>query len=318
MNDSKYLRELLVDLGDSIRAMHITGVVKDPATYPHGRDNTTDAVLDEIPTFTFPPFASPAFDAAPFSFPGSFPHFFSNVVGVVNDSYTGVAGDPATALAKSPGSKRPGKPAQSDDEPAPPLFKPPAPEPVAPPADAPSDPGAGSPEGWDPGLLAAVRMKESGNKYYFVNPPGALGAYQMHENVLHQIGWYQENGSYTQPNGWEGWFTAEAASYGVTSKQSYLDSPAAQDEAFTQLWESNWTDYLANPDPYWDLDRYVGQWMNGVEITPAGMLAGSHLMGPWGLRDYLNSGGTHIAGDYNGTTIVDYMKMFGGYYTPYD
>jgi hypothetical protein len=168
--------------------------------------------------------------------------------------------------------------------------------------------------GWDPGLLAAVRQKESGNKYHFVNPFGALGAYQMHESALSGIGWYVEaGGNYDQPDDWDGRFTSKANSFGVYSKQDFLGKPAAQDEAFMQFWEINWKKHVEA----WGLRTYLGKYIKGNKINPAGLLAAMHLHGAWALRDYLQSGGAFDPGDYNGTTMTDYIRMFGGYYTPY-
>ena len=58
---------------------------------------------------------------------------------------------------------------------------------------------------------------------------------------------------------------------------------------------------------------YVGETINGVEITKSGILAGAHLGGPQSVILYLQSHGRINRGDMNGTTIQDYIKEFQGY-----
>ena len=60
------------------------------------------------------------------------------------------------------------------------------------------------------------------------------------------------------------------------------------------------------------LDRYVGQSINGQEVTPNGMLAVAHLGGSEGLRRYLTSGGSYNPSDDYGTSLSDYMSTHAG------
>jgi hypothetical protein len=68
---------------------------------------------------------------------------------------------------------------------------------------------------------------------------------------------------------------------------------------------------------YYDIDIYAGQKIKGIEITPSGMIAGAHLGGIGGLKNFLTSGGDNNPADANGTKIGDYVKMFAGYDTPF-
>ena len=59
------------------------------------------------------------------------------------------------------------------------------------------------------------------------------------------------------------------------------------------------------------LDRYVGQQVNGVTITPNGMLAVAHLGGKGGLQRFLETGGQYNPADAFGTSLMDYMRTHG-------
>lgn len=52
---------------------------------------------------------------------------------------------------------------------------------------------------------------------------------------------------------------------------------------------------------------YVGQEINGVPVTPGGIVAAAHLGGYGGMSQMLNSGGEHNPADSNGTSLLDYM-----------
>jgi len=61
------------------------------------------------------------------------------------------------------------------------------------------------------------------------------------------------------------------------------------------------------------LTKYLGQTINGVEITQSGLLAGAHLVGYGGLKKYLTSNGADDVKDGNKTPISQYIQKFGGY-----
>lgn len=157
-------------------------------------------------------------------------------------------------------------------------------------------------------FFAAVRQRESSNNYKEVNGPGYLGAYQMGEASLIDIGWVKASGArndnvYTA-NQWTG-------QMGINSKQDFLNNPAAQDAAAT-LWFAKIWSYIRN----FDLEAYNGQILNGVELTKSGMIGGAHLVGIGGLRTFIQSGGTVVPRDGNGTPITEYIKLFAGYDVP--
>jgi hypothetical protein len=84
-------------------------------------------------------------------------------------------------------------------------------------------------------FMTALGQYESGNNYSFVSSLGYLGRFQFAEEALTDVGFYVPDGS-DNTNDFVGHFTSWAAStYGVTDKYSFLQSPAAQDDA-AQKW----------------------------------------------------------------------------------
>ncbi|RWQ22668.1 hypothetical protein [Mesorhizobium sp.] len=153
-------------------------------------------------------------------------------------------------------------------------------------------------------FLYALAFSESSNRYDYVNPQGYAGAYQAGESALRMIGYYKLDGTAAVDwnNGWTG-------KDGINSLADWLSSPAIQDKAageyFTYLWNTEFKDL--------GLQNYIGQTINGVEITASGLLAGAHLVGADSVAVYLNSGGTQGATDPWGTPVAEYIAKFGGY-----
>lgn len=58
------------------------------------------------------------------------------------------------------------------------------------------------------------------------------------------------------------------------------------------------------------LDAYIGQTIAGAEVTPSGLVAGGHLGGRTGLKQFLLSGGEYNPPDKYGTRISDYVSKF--------
>lgn len=159
-------------------------------------------------------------------------------------------------------------------------------------------------------FINAYGQFESGNSYGFVSSPGYLGRFQFGEEALQAIGFY--GGDSTSVLDFTGAWTPAAAAYGVVDKASFLAAPAAQDAAL-QAWFERVNDDLRALD----LDRFQGQTLNGVVVTKSGLIAGASLVGVWALRDYLQSDGQKVTGDYNGTTVADYIRVFADYDTPF-
>lgn len=149
--------------------------------------------------------------------------------------------------------------------------------------------------------LRALAQRESSMNQYAVNQYGYAGLYQMGKAALQDAGYKNSSGAWTGKDG-------------VTSQAAFLADAQAQTNAITTYHQKAWNTIQA-----YGLDKYVGQTVNGVQITPSGLLAGYHLLGIGnatnpGLQAYLQTGKNPK--DPNGTTIASYIAKFGGYSLP--
>ncbi len=133
------------------------------------------------------------------------------------------------------------------------------------------------------GFKEALAFKESQGKYQTVNVYGYMGKYQFGKGTLEIIGIHDIN--------------------------SFLRSPALQERAFMANTARN--KWILRRD----IKRFSGEVINGVEVTESGILAAAHLAGPGAVKKYLRSGGKLGFKDAFGTSILYYMKKFGGYDT---
>jgi Ca2+-binding RTX toxin-like protein len=154
-------------------------------------------------------------------------------------------------------------------------------------------------------FLDALGFQESSNIYNKENSLGYIGKYQFGESALIDIGYYVADG--TSKNDWIGNWTLAS---GVSSKTVFLNNNNAQEAAIIDYMVKQWS-YLNS------VKQYEGQILNGVKITISGMLAGAHLVGNGGEKQYLNSGGDFVPVDGNKTPITKYMQQFSGYDTPF-
>jgi hypothetical protein len=137
-------------------------------------------------------------------------------------------------------------------------------------------------------FLTALGQIESGNNYQFVSSLGYLGRFQFAEQTLSAIG------------------------FGGIDAASFLNSPATQDSALTA-----WFGRVVSDAEQLGLDKYIGQTVGGIEITPSGLLAGAHLVGAWNLKAFLDSNGQVDPHDGYGEPVSDYIARFAGYDTPF-
>jgi hypothetical protein len=160
--------------------------------------------------------------------------------------------------------------------------------------------------------LTALGQYESGNNYSFVSSLGYLGRFQFAEEALTDVGFYTPDGSGNM-NDFVGSFTPwAAATYGVTDKYSFLQSPAAQDDAVQK-----WFAKIISDVKMLGLEKYLGQTVGGIQITTSGLIAGTHLVGVWNLRSFLESNGANVPQDGYGTTVANYVGRFADYDTPF-
>ncbi|MBP1860796.1 calcium-binding protein [Rhizobium herbae] len=155
-------------------------------------------------------------------------------------------------------------------------------------------------------FFEALGERESGGNYKAVNQLGYLGKYQFGELALIDLKYYLKDG--TSKNDWKPDFFTGLN--GIDTKQEFLNSSAVQEAAIRKYMQLQWS-YLKS---VW---QYEGQVLNGLKITVSGMLGGSHLVGHGGEKTFLNSGGDTVPIDGNKVPISDYIKLFGGYTTPF-
>jgi hypothetical protein len=149
-------------------------------------------------------------------------------------------------------------------------------------------------------FLNELGARESSNDYTSVNKLGYLGKYQMGKLALVDAGYKDKDGNWTGKGG-------------VNSKEDFLSSPEAQENAFDEYKRSQWRD-IENRE----LDKYIGKEVGGIQITASGLLAGAHLLGvKGGVKKYLESNGQEDPQDANGTHVSEYLRKFQGYNIPY-
>lgn len=149
--------------------------------------------------------------------------------------------------------------------------------------------------------LRALAQRESSMNQYAVNRFGYAGLYQMGSLAMQDAGYQTASGAWTGRDG-------------ITSQASFLANAQAQTNAVTAYNTRAWTTIQ-----HYGLDSYVGQTVNGVQITKSGLLAGYHLLGIGnsahpGLRAFLQTG--VVGTDANNTRISTYIAQFGGYDLP--
>jgi len=134
--------------------------------------------------------------------------------------------------------------------------------------------------------------------------------YQVGEEALHDVGVYYETkktGINYKKNDWIG-YISDKNPYGITSLWDFMHSPSKQKAVQIDFKKLHWQ-YLKNLS----LTKYVGKTINGIRITQSGLLAGAHLVGPGGVKDFLQSNGKIDVKDKNGTPVSSYIKKFAGY-----
>lgn len=131
-----------------------------------------------------------------------------------------------------------------------------------------------------------------------------IGLFQMGTAALIDAGYMNASGQWTGKNG-------------ATSAAAFLSSAAIQTQAVHDYNQVQWAWIERN-----HLDSYIGQTINGVEITASGLLAAAHLVGRAGLSCYLAGNYCNAAGvtlrdgvpvDGFGTPVTEYLSQFGGH-----
>lgn len=131
------------------------------------------------------------------------------------------------------------------------------------------------------GFKEAVAFKESQGKYRLVNSLGYMGKYQFGSEALRAIG--------------------------IKNNKAFLKNPALQEKAFIALLSKN--KWILR----YEIEKYEGKVINGIEITESGILAAAHLGGAGSVKSFFKNKGARHFRDAYGTTLRSYMKDFGGY-----
>jgi hypothetical protein len=131
------------------------------------------------------------------------------------------------------------------------------------------------------GFKEAVAFKESQGKYQLVNSLGYMGKYQFGSETLRAVG--------------------------VKNDKAFLKDPVLQEKAFIALLSKN--KWILR----YEIQKYEGKIINGIEITESGILAAAHLGGAGTVKNFFKSKGNRHFRDAYGTSIRSYMKDFGGY-----
>jgi len=90
-------------------------------------------------------------------------------------------------------------------------------------------------------------------------------------------------------------------------RSSFLSDTLAQEIAVFELMEQN-KDYLSS-----EFETFIGDTINGIPITYAGLLASSHLVGYFSVKNYLHSNGRIVRLDGNNVSLELYLEEFSEY-----
>lgn len=143
------------------------------------------------------------------------------------------------------------------------------------------------------------RVEGGGKGYHATNPKStATGKYQFTMETLQTIGyvvqWEGKRERYFGDASWDG--VTWSGDDGVNSREDFMNNPAAQEKALAKLTQMN----LKKVEGLWT----PGQIVNGIEMTPGGVAAVTHMLGTGGFEKWAKSGfspsglDAGIAGDH--------------------
>lgn len=153
-----------------------------------------------------------------------------------------------------------------------------------------------------------IALRESNNNPMVVNQFGFLGLYQFGEAALIDIGYVRINkdkgrgsnfDNKIRPDQWTG-------KDGINSVGDFLSRPDIQTKAFIEMVEIRKRRLVRL-----GLTKFINRVIDNTKITLSGLVAGAHLVGEGGVRDWLIEG--RPVRDGNGVLVQEYVKKFGGY-----
>jgi hypothetical protein len=152
-------------------------------------------------------------------------------------------------------------------------------------------------------FLEKLAHRESGGKTNVENQYGFMGKYQLGMQALKDVGFYKH-----------GKWTELAKKYGVTSKETFKNSEAAQEFAVREYHKKIWG-YIKK------CHKFVGTQCHGVKVTASGLLAATHLVGHGGIKYQFGVGKKYkginirkqLVCDGNNVPCTHYMELMQGF-----
>ncbi|MDO9413887.1 MAG: hypothetical protein Q7T81_15065 [Pseudolabrys sp.] len=154
-------------------------------------------------------------------------------------------------------------------------------------------------------------------QYTSTNSLGFTG-YQVGEALLIDLGYYKDSfyyGNGAATNTWDGTFTGKGGVTSLGALESGLQEGIILD-AFGHNLEiienglaeigKSLSDFMGQSTSYTENGQTIE-----VTLSLTGILAAAHLRGAYGTLDLLKNGA--VSHDENGTSILKYIKDFGGY-----
>ncbi len=157
--------------------------------------------------------------------------------------------------------------------------------------------------------------------YRSTNALGFVG-FQFGEALLIDLGYYQDTiyyGAGASTNSWDGRWTGKNAIDSLDEFKTRDAQLVAIQEAFgynLKVLKGQLAAYGKSLDDYIGTTRVYPQNNEtvSVNLTLTGILAASHLRGAWGTASLLLQ--DSVTTDEYGTSILQYIKQFGGYEAP--
>jgi hypothetical protein len=106
---------------------------------------------------------------------------------------------------------------------------------------------------------------------------------------------------------------AEAQAAGVVPRGMTIEEFATEENVEVQQAANRWhVEDIVRRAEGDGLTQYIGQTINGVEVTMSGMVAVAHLGGYNGMKNFLQSGGRYNPSDVYGTSLSSYLGRHAG------
>lgn len=136
-------------------------------------------------------------------------------------------------------------------------------------------------------FIKHLGYKESHNNWKAINSINCIGEYQFTYGTLKRLGYH-----YVTPVQ----FKTNPDIFPQDEQRSALNKLISLNMAYLN-----------------DYSGFINKSINGITITKAGMIAGSHLGGPINVKLFLITNGKIDKADLNGTKISDYIREFSIY-----